>query len=93
MLKPLGNRVVIEAVEENKTTESGIVIPDSDKKSIKGKVIFVGEGKIMDDGKKKEMSVKVGDIVLFNEYSTTDVKIDGKELKILTEDDILAVIN
>jgi len=94
MLKPLQNRVFIELLEESKTTESGIVVPDSgDKKSIKGKVIALGEGKTSSDGKVIPMTVKVGDKVVFNEYSTTDIKIDGKEYRVLSEDDILAILD
>lgn len=91
MFKPLSNRVFIEPLEEGKTTSSGIVLPDSDKKSNKGKVVAVGPGRINDKGERIAMSVKVGDLVLYREYGT-EVKENGKKYDIRDEDDILAII-
>lgn len=91
-LKPLGNRVVIKALEAEQTTASGIVIPDSAKeKPAQGEVIAVGTGKIK-DGTKVPMEVKVGDKVLYSKYGPQEVKIDGEKLLILSEDDILAIL-
>ena len=93
-LKPLSNHVFIEPVEEDKTTESGIVIPDTaDKeKPMKGKVIAVGEGKRDDNGKLIPMSVKIGDVVLFKKYGPDEIEVDGKEYLVGEESDILAII-
>ena len=93
-IKPLSNHVFIEPVEEDKTTESGIVIPDTaDKeKPMKGKVIAVGEGKRDDNGKLIPMSVKVGDVVLFKKYGPDEIEVDGKEYLVGEETDILAII-
>tara|TARA_Y100001935_G_C17049374_1_gene381237 strand:+ start:288 stop:599 length:312 start_codon:yes stop_codon:yes gene_type:complete len=91
---PLGNRVLIEPIDEMETqTASGIIIPDtvSKEKPAQGKVIAVGEGKI-DDGKKIPVSVQKGDVILFSQYGYDEVKVDGKEYYILEEDKILAVI-
>ena len=93
-IKPLSNHVFIEPVEEDKTTESGIVIPDTaDKeKPMKGKVIAVGEGKRDENGKLIQMSVKVGDVVLFKKYGPDEIEVDGKEYLVGEETDILAII-
>ena len=93
-IKPISNHVFIEPVEEDKTTESGIVIPDTaDKeKPMKGKVIAVGEGKRDENGKLIPMSVKVGDVVLFKKYGPDEIEVDGKEYLVGEETDILAII-
>ena len=93
-IKPLSNHVFIEPVEEDKTTESGIVIPDTaDKeKPMKGKVIAIGEGKRDENGKLIPMSVKVGDVVLFKKYGPDEIEVDGKEYLVGEETDILAII-
>ena len=92
--KPLSNHVFIEPLDEEKTTESGIVIPDTaDKeKPMQGKVIAVGPGKKDEGGKIMQMSVKVGDIVLFKKYGPDEIEFDGKEYLVGSEDDILAII-
>ncbi len=91
-LKPLGDKVIVEQLDAEKKTKGGIIIPDSAKeKPQRGKVLAVGEGKI-EDGKKIPLSVKTGDEILFSKYGGDEIKIDGKELKILKEEDILAVI-
>ncbi|MFA5821121.1 MAG: co-chaperone GroES [Candidatus Gracilibacteria bacterium] len=93
-IKPLGDHVVVEAVNEESASASGIIIPDtaSKEKPMKGKVLAVGPGKF-DDGVRVPMDVKVGDLVLFSKYGPTEVKLDGKEVLILSESDIYAVLN
>ncbi len=92
--KPLSNHVFLEPIEENKTTKSGIVIPDTaDKeKPMKGKVLAIGPGKVKDNGERINMSVKVGDVVLFKKYGPDEIEIDGKKYLVGDEDDILAII-
>lgn len=92
-IKPLYDRVVIKRMEEEKMSAGGIVIPDSaTEKPIKGEVIAVGEGKALDNGSVRAPKVKVGDKVLFGKYSGTEVKVDGEELLVMREEDIMAVI-
>ncbi|MBN1684607.1 MAG: co-chaperone GroES [Gammaproteobacteria bacterium] len=91
-LRPLHDRILIKRIEEE-VTKGGIVIPDNAKeKPIRGKVIAVGTGKILDDGKKLPLTIKVGDIVLFGKYSGTDVKLEDEELVVMREEDILGII-
>jgi chaperonin GroES len=93
-IKPLYDRVVIKRMEEEKMSAGGIVIPDSaTEKPIKGEVIAVGSGKALDNGSVRAPQVKVGDKVLFGKYSGTEVKVDGTEILVVKEDDILAVLN
>ena len=92
-IRPLYDRVVVRRLEEEEKTKGGIIIPDTAKeKPAQGRVVATGTGKVLDNGKVVEMSVKSGDTVLFGKYSGTDIKIDGVEHLILREDDILAVI-
>jgi len=92
-IRPLHDRVVIKRMEEERTSPGGIVIPDSAaEKPIKGKVKAVGKGKIMDNGEIRALDVKAGDQVLFAKYSGTEVKVDGEDLVVMREDDIMAVI-
>lgn len=92
-VKPLHDRVIVKRVEEEEKTKGGIIIPDTAKeKPIEGKVIAVGDGKILDNGKKAPLEVKVGDTVLFGKYGGTDVKIDGEDYLIMREDDIIAIV-
>ena len=92
-LKPLANRVFIEPIEEETTTKSGIVIPDTAKeKPLKGRVLATGPGKYNEDGKLIPMSVKVGNMVLFKKYGPDEIEIDGKKYLVGDEDDILAII-
>jgi len=92
-LKPLGDRIIVEVLEEEQTTSSGIVLPDTAKdKPQKGEVIAVGEGKFAEDGKRMKLDVKAGDTVLIGKYSGTDIKIDDVEYTILREDEVLAVV-
>ncbi len=91
-LKPLGDHVVVEALESGETTKSGIVIPDTAKeKPQEGKVIAVGSGRF-EDGKKVPLEVKVGDKVIYSKYGGSEVKLEGTEYLILSERDILAII-
>ncbi len=92
--KPLSNRVFLEPLGEEKTTKSGIVIPDTaDKeKPMQGKVLATGPGKLNDKGERIPMSVKVGDTVLFKKYGPDEIEIDGKKYLVGDEDDILAII-
>lgn len=92
-LKPLGDRVIVEVVDEPQTTASGIVLPDTAKeKSQKGKVIAVGPGKLLDNGERAVLEVSEGDTVMFAKYGGTEVSLDGKELMILQERDIIAIV-
>ena len=92
-LRPLHDRVIVKRVEEERTTPGGIVIPDSaTEKPIRGEVVAVGNGKILEDGSKRELDIKVGDTVLFGKYSCTEVKVNDDELLVMREDDIMAVI-
>jgi len=92
-IRPLGDKVLVERVEAEAKTAGGIVLPDTAKeKPQRGKVISVGEGKTLDNGKRKELQVKKGDTVLFTSYAGTEIKIDGKEYLIMDESDIMAVI-
>ena len=92
-VRPLADKVLVERLEAESKTKGGIVLPDSAKeKPQRGKVVSVGEGKILDDGSIGPMHVKKGDEVLFTSYAGTDVKIDGKEYLIMDQSDIMAVI-
>ncbi len=92
-LRPLHDRVIVKRMEEEKKSTGGIIIPDSaTEKPIRGKVLAVGPGKINDKGELSKMSVKKGDAVLFGKYSGTEVKVEGDDLVVMREDDIMAVI-
>ncbi len=92
-LRPLNDRIIVKRIESEEKTAGGIIIPDTAKeKPIEAEVIAVGKGKLLDNGQRTEIDIKVGDKVLFGKYSGTEVKIDGKEHLILREDDILAVV-
>jgi chaperonin GroES len=92
-IRPLHDRVVVRRMEEERTSAGGIVIPDSaTEKPIQGEIVAVGNGKIMDNGDHRSLDVKVGDRVLFGKYSGTEVKLDGEELLVMREDDIMGVI-
>ncbi|WP_102349600.1 co-chaperone GroES [Bacillus sp. Marseille-P3661] len=93
MLKPLGDRVVIELVESEEKTASGIVLPDSAKeKPQEGRVVAVGSGRVLDSGEKVALEVKEGDRIVFSKYAGTEVKYEGTEYLILRESDILAIV-
>ena len=92
--KPLSNHLFLEPLEEEKTTKSGIVLPDTAEKErpVRGKVLAIGPGKLNDKGERVMMSVKVGDIVLFKKYGPDEIEIEGKKYLVGDEDDILAII-
>ena len=93
-LRPLHDRVIIKRLEAETKSAGGIVIPDSaTEKPIKGEVVAVGAGKILEDGKVRALAVKAGDKVLFGKYSGTEVKVDGEELLVMREEDLMAVID
>jgi len=92
-IRPLHDRVIVRRLEEERKTAGGIVIPDTAaEKPIRGEVIAVGNGKILDNGDVRPLDVKVGNKVLFGKYSGTEVKVDGEELVVMREDDIMAVL-
>ncbi|MBM3837210.1 MAG: co-chaperone GroES [Verrucomicrobia bacterium] len=92
-VKPLGDRVLVEPVEEKEVKKGGIIIPDTAKeKPMEGIVVALGTGKTDDNGKKVPFEVKVKDRVLISKYGGTEIKLDGKEFKILNSDDILGII-
>ncbi len=92
-IRPLHDRVIIRRMEEERTTAGGIVIPDSaTEKPVQGEVMAVGNGKILESGEVRALDVKVGDKVLFGKYSGSEVKIEGEELLVMREEDIMGVI-
>jgi chaperonin GroES len=92
-LKPLGNRVVVEPIEQDEVTAGGIVLPDTAKeKPQKGKVLSIGPGDRDESGKRIPLDVAVGDVVLFAKYSGTEIKVEGKKILILRENDLLAIV-
>ena len=92
-IRPLHDRVIVRREEEERTSPGGIVIPDNaTEKPIQGRIVSVGKGKILDGGDVRPLDVKVGDRVLFGKYSGTEVKLDGEELLVMREEDIMAVI-
>jgi chaperonin GroES len=92
-IRPLHDRVIVKRLESETRSAGGIVIPDSAaEKPIQGKVVAVGNGKILEDGSVRALDVKVGDKILFGKYSGTEVKVDGEELVVMREEDVMAVI-
>jgi chaperonin GroES len=92
-IRPLHDRVIVKRLEEERTTASGIVIPDSaTEKPDTGEVVAIGTGKVLDDGKSKALDVKPGDKVIFGKYSGQTVKVDGDELLVMREEDIMGVL-
>ncbi|CAK0746799.1 cochaperonin GroES [Gammaproteobacteria bacterium] len=92
-IRPLHDRVIVRRVEEERRSAGGIVIPDTaTEKPIRGEVMAVGRGKILESGEVRPMDVKVGDRVLFGKYSGTEVKVDGQELLVMREEDIMAIL-
>jgi chaperonin GroES len=92
-VRPLHDRVLVRRIEEKETARGGIIIPDTAKeKPMKGKVLAVGNGRVLDNGKKLALDVKVGDKILFGKYSGTEIKIDDEEVLIVREDEILAIM-
>jgi len=92
-IRPLHDRVIVKRLEEERTSPGGIVIPDSAaEKPSQGKIVAVGKGKILEDGSVRALDVKVGDKILFGKYSGTEVKVDGDDLLVMREEDVMAVI-
>jgi len=92
-IRPLADKVLVERIEAESKTAGGIVLPDTAKeKPQRGKIVAVGEGKILDDGTRRQVQVKKGDLVLFTSYAGSEIKVDGKEYLIMDESDIMAVI-
>jgi chaperonin GroES len=92
-IRPLHDRVIVKRLAEDRTSPGGILIPDTAaEKPVQGKVVAVGKGKILESGEVRPLDVKVGDKVLFGKYSGTEVKMDGDELVVMREEDIMAVI-
>jgi chaperonin GroES len=92
-IRPLHDRVIVKRLEEEKTSAGGIIIPDTAaEKPIQGKVVAVGKGKILENGEVRPLDVKVGDKVLFGKYGGTEVKVDGEDLLVMREEDVMAVI-
>jgi len=93
-IKPLGEKILVKRLEAEEKTKGGIVLPDTAKEKPKeGKVVALGEGKVLDDGSRAPFQVKVGDQVIFSSYAGTEIKVDGEEFMIMSESDILAVIS
>ncbi len=93
-IKPLGDKIVVERLEAEGKTSGGIVLPDTAKEKPKeGKVIAVGEGKLLENGKRAKFQVKKGDRILFSSYAGTEVTVDSKELLVMSEEDVLAVVS
>ena len=93
-VRPLHDRIIVERIEEEEQSSGGIIIPDTAKeKPQEGEVIAVGNGKVLDNGTKIAMEVKVGDKILFGKYSGQEIKIDGEEYLIMREDEVLAVLD
>ncbi len=92
-LRPLGGNILVKRVEAETKTKSGIVLPDSAKEKPKrGKVLAIGDGKRLENGERQPFAVKKGDEVLFTSYAGTEIKIDGEEVLIMSEEDVLAVV-
>jgi len=92
-IRPLHDRILVRRLDEEKTTAGGIVIPDSaSEKPSQGEVVAVGKGKLLDDGKIQALDVKAGETVLFGKYSGTEVKVDGEELLVMREDDVMGIV-
>ena len=92
-IRPLHDRVIVKRLEEERTSPGGIVIPDTAaEKPIQGKVVAVGKGKILEDGSVRALDVKVGDKILFGKYGGTEVKVDGEDLLVMREEDVMAIL-
>ena len=92
-IRPLQDRIIVKRVQEEEKTKGGIIIPDTTKeKPIEGKVIAVGNGKVLEDGKVRPLDIKAGDTILFSKYAGTEIKIDGVDHLILREEDVLGVV-
>jgi chaperonin GroES len=93
-IRPLHDRVIVKRIEEEEKTKGGIIIPDTAKeKPAEGKIVAVGDGKLLENGKKQPLEVKKGDKVLFGKYAGTDINIEGEEHLIMREEDIIAILD
>lgn len=93
MLKPLGDRIVVKALESESTSAGGIVLPDTAKeKPQRGEVLAVGPGKLLDNGKRSSVDVKIGDVVVYSKYGGTEIKVGGDEVIVLRADDVLGIV-
>ncbi len=92
-IRPLADKILVKRLEAEDVTKGGIVLPDAAKEKPKsGKIVAVGEGKLLDDGTRAPFTVKKGDEVIFTSYAGTEIKVDGKEMLIMSEDDVLAIV-
>ncbi len=92
-IRPLQDRIIVKRIKEEETSKGGIIIPDTAKeKSQEGKVVAVGKGKVLEDGKIQKLDVKKGDRVLFSKYAGTEITLEGEERVILREDDVLGIV-
>jgi chaperonin GroES len=92
-VRPLHDRLLVRRLEEKETAQGGIIIPDTAKeKPMEGKVLAVGNGRVLDSGKRLPVEVKVGDTILFGKYSGTEIKVDGEEVLVVREDEVLAIV-
>jgi chaperonin GroES len=92
-VQPLHDRILVKRIDEEQKTKGGIIIPDTAKeKPQEGKVVAVGKGRVLEDGKVQELAVKKGDKILFSKYAGTDIKVDGDDHIIIREDDVLAIL-
>ena len=92
-IRPLHDRILVKRLEEERTTKGGIIIPNTaTEKPVQGKVVAVGNGKILEDGKVRPLDIKVGDKILFGKYGGQEVKVEGEELLVMREEDVMAVI-
>jgi len=92
-IRPLHDRVIVKRLEEDRTSPGGILIPDTAaEKPVQGKIVAVGKGKILEDGNVRPLDVKVGDKILFGKYGGTEVKVEGEDLLVMREEDVMAVI-
>jgi chaperonin GroES len=92
-IRPLHDRVIVKRLEEDRTSPGGIVIPDTAaEKPVQGKIVAIGKGKILDNGQVRPCDIKVGDTILFGKYSGAEVKLEGDELVVMREEDVMAVI-
>ena len=92
-IRPLHDRVIVKRLDEDRTSPGGIVIPDTAaEKPVQGKIVAVGKGKILEDGNVRPLDVKVGDKILFGKYGGTEVKVEGEDLLVMREEDVMAVI-
>ena len=93
-IKPLGDKIIVKPQTREEVTKSGIVLPDSTEKERpeQGEVLAVGSGKILDNGQRSEMNVKVGDVIVFKKYSPDEIKIDNEEILVLSESDVIGIV-